>query len=348
MSYTVAVAGASGYAGGELLRLLAMHPDFEVRTLTGFQNAGQALADVHPHLRSFGDRILAETDSATLADHDIVFLALPHGKSGRLSTQLPAETLVVDCGADHRLVSAEDWAAFYDGPHHDPWDYGLPELVLASGLRQRANLAGSSRIAVPGCNVTAVTLGLAPGIQAGVIEADDLVAVLAVGTSGAGRSLRPELLASEILGSASAYAVGGIHRHIPEIRQNLAAAGGTNPTISFTPVLVPMARGILATATAKLAPGAGRNEVRAAWERAYADEPFVRLLPDGRFPRTADTIGANTALVGVSVDEAAGRVVTVTALDNLTKGTAGAAIQSANIALGLPEATGLPTEGVAP
>ncbi len=348
MSYTVAVAGASGYAGGELLRLLSKHPDFDVRTVTAFQNAGAPLATVQPQLPAYGDLVLGETSAAVLAGHDVVFLALPHGRSGQLSTQLSAGTLVVDCGADHRLVSAEDWAAFYDGPYYGSWDYGLPELVLAAGLRQRTKLPGSRRIAVPGCNVTAVTLGLAPGIQAGLIRPDDLVAVLAVGTSGAGRSLKPELLASEILGSASAYAVGGIHRHIPEIRQNLAAAGGSDVTISFTPVLVPMARGILATATAKLMPGIDRNQVRAAWEQAYADEPFVRLLPEGRFPRTADTVGANTALVGVAVDQAAGRVVTVTAIDNLTKGTAGAAIQSANIALGLPEGTGLPTEGVAP
>jgi N-acetyl-gamma-glutamyl-phosphate reductase len=348
MSYTVAVAGASGYAGGELLRLLANHPDFDVHTVTAFQNAGQPLLSVHPQLRSYGNLVLAETNAATLAGHDIVFLALPHGKSGGLTEQLAAETLVVDCGADHRLTSAADWAAFYGSRYYGAWSYGLPELVLASGGRQREKLSGATRIAVPGCNVTAVTLGLAPGIQAGLIQSDDLVAVLAVGTSGAGKALKPELLASEILGSASAYAVGGIHRHIPEIRQNLAVAGGSSVSISFIPVLVPMARGILATSTAKLMPGVGAGELRAAWERAYADEPFVHLLTAGEFPKTADTVGANIALVGIAVDEASGRVVTVTAIDNLTKGTAGAAIQSANIALGLAETMGLPREGVAP
>ena len=347
MSLSVAVAGASGYAGGELLRLLARHPEFDVTTVTAFQNAGQPLHSAHPYLRSFGDLILAETTAATLAGHDVVFLALPHGKSGALTDQLSADTLVIDCGADHRLTSADDWTAFYGGAYHPAWAYGLPELVLPTG-RQRDRLVGARRIAVPGCNVTAVTLGLAPGIQAGVIQADDLVAVLAVGTSGAGKSLKTELLSSEIHGSASAYAVGGVHRHVPEIRQNLVAAGGTAVSISFIPVLVPMSRGILATSTAKLVHGVNGDQIRAAWEAAYADEPFVDLLPSGTFPRSGDTVGANIAVVGLAVDEAAGRVVTVTALDNLTKGTAGAAIQSANIALGFPEVTGLELDGVAP
>ena len=196
--------------------------------------------------------------------------------------------------------------------------------------------------------MTAITLALAPGIRAGVIEPSDLVAVLAVGPSGAGKSLRTELLASELMGSASASQVGGIHRHNPEIRQNLEVAGGVGVSVSFTPVLVPMSRGILATSTARLVPGTTATQVRDAWESAYADEPFVHVLPGGQFPRTADTVGANTALIGLAVDEAAGRVVVVSAIDNLVKGTAGAAIQSANIALGLPETTGLSVDGVAP
>lgn len=348
MSLSVAVAGASGYAGGELLRLLAGHPEFDVTTVTAFQNAGQPLIALQPHVRSLAHLTLRETIPEVLAGHDVVFLALPHGKSGEITANLPADTLVVDCGADHRLTSEQDWAAFYGGEYFGAWDYGMPELPLAAGGTQRAALVGSRRIAVPGCNVTAITFGLAPGIRAGVIAPDDLVAVLAVGPSGAGKSLRTDLLASEILGSASAYAVGGVHRHNPEIRQNLAAAGGVGVSVSFTPMLVPMSRGILATSTAKLAPGATEASVREAWESAYADEPFVHVLPAGQFPRTADTVGANTALIGIAVDEAAGRVVTVTAIDNLVKGTAGAAIQSANIALGIPETTGLSLDGVAP
>jgi N-acetyl-gamma-glutamyl-phosphate reductase len=227
----------------------------------------------------------------------------------------------------------------------------MPELLHAgetTPAAQRAALAQARRIAVPGCNVTAVTLGMQPGVAAGIVDPTDLVAVLAVGYSGAGRSLKPHLLASEALGSAQPYAVGGTHRHIPEIVQNLGVAGATGTRISFTPVLVPMSRGILATTTAPLAPGADPDAVRAAWEAAYADEPFVRLLPEGEWPTTGMTTGANTALVQVAVDADAGRVVTVTALDNLVKGTAGAAVQSLNLALGLPETTGLSTEGVAP
>jgi N-acetyl-gamma-glutamyl-phosphate reductase len=348
MTYSVAVAGASGYAGGEVLRLLAAHPEFDITTVTGFANAGQKLSTVQPHLRSLADLVLVDTTRDNLAGHDVVFLALPHGKSGELTAQLDATTLVVDCGADHRLTDEGAWAKFYGGEYFGAWPYGLPELVLAGGGKQRENLVGVKRIAVPGCNVTAITLGLAPGIRAGVLAADDLVAILAVGTSGAGKAAKPELIASEILGSASAYAVGGTHRHTPEIIQNLSVAGGADVTVSFTPMLVPMSRGILATSTAKLAKGATAASVRQAFEVAYADEPFVHLLPAGEFPRTADTLGANTALIGLAVDEVAGRVITITALDNLVKGTAGAAIQSANIALDLSETLGLTTNGVAP
>jgi N-acetyl-gamma-glutamyl-phosphate reductase len=349
MSLSVAVVGASGYAGGELLRLLSQHPDLHVATVTAFQNAGQPLAVVQPHLPSFAHLTLQETTPEVLAGADVVFLALPHGKSGELTAQLPDDVLVVDCGADHRLTDPSAWAEFYGGEYFGAWNYGLPELVIGSnGERQRDNLTGATRIAVPGCNVTAITLGLAPGIAAGIIEPYDLVSVLVVGTSGAGKSAKTELLASEIAGSASAYQVGGVHRHTPEIVQNLTAAGGVGVSISFTPVLVPMSRGILATSTARLAPGVTGHEVRDAWEAAYAGEAFVRVLPAGQFPRSGDTTGANTALIGLSVDERAGRVVVISAIDNLVKGTAGAAIQSANIALGLPEETGLPVNGVAP
>ena len=347
MAFTVAVAGASGYAGGELLRLLAAHPEFEVRTVTAHSNAGQRLIDAQPHLRSLSGLTLVDTTAETLAGHDVVFLALPHGASGALTAALPPETLVVDCGADHRLESEAAWAAFYGGDYYGAWAYGVPELPVAGG-KQRSRLVGARRIAAPGCNASTVALALAPGIRSGVIEPEDLVAVLAVGPSGAGKSLKLPNLAAEILGSANPYAVGGVHRHIPEIQQSLAWAGAANPTISFTPVIVPMSRGILCTATARLVPGTTDAAVRAAWESAYADEPFVHVLPAGRFPRTSDVLGANTALIGLAIDRAVGRVVTVTAVDNLAKGTAGAAIQSANIALGLPETLGLSTNGVAP
>lgn len=349
MTFSVAVAGASGYAGGELLRILADHPDFDIRTVTAHQNAGHPLIAHQPHLRSLAHLTLTESTAENLSGHDVVFLALPHGTSGAIAAQLPADTLVVDAGADHRLENPADWAAFYGGEHHGAWAYGVPELIVsADGTKQRSRIAGATRIAAPGCNASAVSLALAPGIHAGIVEEQDIVSVLAVGPSGAGKSLKTMYLASEILGSANPYAVGGTHRHIPEIQQNLRKAGATAPTLSFTPVLVPMSRGILATSTARVKPGVTAQRVQEVWEAAYADEPFVQVLPAGTVPRTADVLGANTVLIGVALDAAAGRVVTVLAIDNLYKGTAGAAIQSANIALGLAETAGLSVNGVAP
>ena len=349
MTYSVAVSGASGYAGGEILRLLAAHPDIEIRTVTAHSNAGRPLIEQQPHLLSLAHLTLSETTPEVLAGHDIVFLALPHGQSGQYTDALEGVPLVIDAGADHRLTSQDAWDAFYGGEFHEPWVYGVPELPLADGV-QRDRLAGARRIAAPGCNASTVSLSLAPGVAAGVIDPGDIVSVLAVGPSGAGKSLKAHLLASEIIGSANPYAVGGTHRHIPEIRQALVDAGAAPDAVrvSFTPVIVPMARGILATSSAPITPGVSDEEIRRAWEVAYGDETFVRLLPPGAFPRTADVVGANTALMGLAIDRAANRVVVVTAVDNLVKGTAGAAIQSMNIALGLPEATGLTVNGVAP
>ncbi|WP_243076723.1 N-acetyl-gamma-glutamyl-phosphate reductase [Microbacterium sp. SS28] len=350
MTYSVAVSGASGYAGGEILRILAAHPDIELRTVTAHANAGQPLIQHQPHLRSLAHLILSETTPEVLAGHDIVFLALPHGQSGQYTDALADAALVIDAGADHRLTSQADWDRFYGGAFHEPWTYGVPELLVA-GAKQRENLVGATRIAAPGCNASTVSLSLAPGVAAGVIDPSDIVTVLAVGPSGAGKSLKTNLLASEILGTANPYAVGGTHRHIPEIRQALAASGAApadSIRISFTPVLVPMARGILATSSAPIAPGTTDDDIRGAWEAAYGDETFVQLLPAGQFPRTADVVGANTALLGLAIDRDANRVTVVAAVDNLVKGTAGAAVQSMNLALGLPEGRGLTVNGVAP
>lgn len=347
MTYSVAVSGASGYAGGEILRLLARHPDVEIRTVTAHSSAGDALVDHQPHLRSLRHLTLQPTTPEVLAGHDIVFLALPHGQSGQYTDALGGASLIIDAGADHRLTSEDDWNAFYGGSFHEPWTYGVPEL-LVDGNKQRERLVGATRIAAPGCNASTVSLSMAPGVAAGVVDATDIVTVLAVGPSGAGKAVKPHLLGAELMGSATPYAVGGTHRHIPEIQQALRAAGASDPRVSFTPVLVPMARGILATTSAPIAEGVTDAEVRDAWETAYGNEPFVQLLPEGRFPRTADVTGANTALMGLAVDRSANRVVVVTAVDNLAKGTAGAAIQSMNIALGLDEATALPVDGVAP
>ncbi|MEV7527976.1 N-acetyl-gamma-glutamyl-phosphate reductase [Agrococcus sediminis] len=348
MSLSVAVAGASGYAGGELLRLLAHHPELEVRTVTAHANAGQPLVSVHPNLRSFASLTFQETTAEVLAGHDVVFLALPHGHSGGIAAQLPESTLVVDAGADHRLERADDWRAFYGTEHAGTWPYGMPELILADGGRQRRELRAARRIAVPGCNATAVTLAAAPGIAAGLIDATALTSVLAVGSSGAGRAAKTQLLAAELTGSATPYGVGGSHRHLPEIAQNLRAVGAAEVRHSFTPVLVPMTRGILATVTAPLIGEATPEQVRSAWLTAYGDERFIHVLPTGEYPRTADVLGSNSVHIGVGLDEAAGRVVMIAAIDNLGKGTAGAAVQSANIALGFDEQLGLPVDGVAP
>lgn len=347
MSISVAVSGASGYVGGEVIRVFSEHPDIELGALTAHSSAGDAMGVHQPHLRTVADRTIEATTAENLAGHDVVVLALPHGASGEVAAQLSPDTLVIDCGADHRLSNAAAWAEYYGGDHAGTWPYGMPELITPTG-HQRDALTGAKRIAVPGCNVSAVTLALQPGVAAGVVDPSDIVAVLANGYSGAGKKLANHLLASEGLGAASPYGVGGVHRHIPEIVQNLEAAGGADVKISFTPTLVPMARGILATVTAPLTPGTSAQQVRDAWEAAYADEPFVHLLPEGQWPTTAATLGANTCLMQVAVDHKAGRVVVVSALDNLVKGTAGAALQSLNLALGLEETAGLQLRGVAP
>lgn len=342
MTVRVAVAGASGYAGGELLRLLLTHPEVEIGALTAGGSAGTPLANHQPHLVPLADRVLTDTTPEVLAGHDVVFLALPHGKSADIAATLGADVLVVDCGADHRLASADDWTRWYGGTHAGTWPYGMPELPGA-----RETLVGARRIAVPGCYPTAVSIALAPALAAGIVD-PDVQAVAVSGTSGAGRSLKPNLLASEVLGSAAAYGVGGTHRHTPEIAQNLGRVTGSGVTVSFTPVLVPMARGILATCSAPARDGVDAATAYKTYQAAYADEPFVHLLPEGRWPTTSATLGGNAVHLQVTVDADAGRLVAVSAVDNLTKGTAGAAVQSMNLALGFPETTGLSTIGVAP
>jgi N-acetyl-gamma-glutamyl-phosphate reductase len=348
MGIRVAVAGASGYAGGEVLRLLLGHPQVEVGAVTAAGSAGSRLGTHHPQLVPLAGRTLEPTDAAALAGHDVVVLALPHGASAALVADLPDDVVVIDCGADFRLADAAAWSRFYDGPYAGSWPTGLPELVHAGGGKQRERLTGARRVAVPGCYPTAIALALAPGFAAGLLEPDDVVVVAASGTSGAGRALKPHLLGSEVMGSMTPYGVGGVHRHTPEVEQYLAVAGGEPVSLSFTPTLAPMARGILATATARVRPGVDEARLRAAWAEAYDDEPFVHLLPAGQWPRTVDTLGANVVHLQLALDPRAGRVVVVAAIDNLTKGTAGAAVQSLNLALGIPETLGLPVVGLAP
>jgi N-acetyl-gamma-glutamyl-phosphate reductase len=342
MSVSVAVAGASGYAGGEVLRLLLGHPEVEIGAVTAGSNAGERLGALQPHLLPLADRVLADTTVETLSGHDVVFLGLPHGQSAAIARELGEDTVVIDCGADFRLTDPAAWQEFYGGEHAGSWPYGLPELP-----GQRALLAGAKRIAVPGCYPTVSSLAIVPALAAGLVE-PDVTVVAASGTSGAGKAAKPHLLGSEVMGNASAYGVGGVHRHTPEIVQNLSAVHGGPVKVGFTPLLVPMPRGILATVQAPLLDGVDVASVRDAYASSYADEQFVHLLPEGQWPQTQSVLGSNAVQVQVTVDERVRRLVAVAVVDNLAKGTAGAAVQCMNLALGLDEATGLSTIGLAP
>ena len=346
MSLKVAIAGASGYVGGELARLVAEHPQLDLVTVTANTNAGERFINLHPHLQSFAHLELVSTDAEHLTGHDVVFLALPHAKSAEVAAWLDADVLVIDCGADFRLESSEDWEKFYGGIHAGSWAYGMPELILAEGAKQRDALRGVKRVAVPGCNVTAITLALSPLLAANLIDNDDIVSVLSVGTSGAGRSASSDLSHSEMHESARAYGVGGVHRHTPEIEQNLSKSAGQKVQVLFTPVLVPMSRGILAVNTAKAT--GPIEQLHHALTKYYEGEKFIRVLPLGEWPQTSNVLGSNVCEIGVALDEHSGRVTVVSAIDNLVKGTAGAAIQSLNLALGIAEDTGLSVNGVAP
>jgi N-acetyl-gamma-glutamyl-phosphate reductase len=334
MGIRVAVAGASGYAGGELLRLIAGHPEFELATVTAHSQAGEPVAAVHPQLVGL-DLVLRATDPDALADADLVFLALPHGQSAALAAELPAGVKVVDLGADHRLTDADAWARYYGGTHAGAWTYGLPELP-----GQRAAIAAANRVAATGCYAVATTLALAPLIAAGAVSPEDIVVVAASGTSGAGKTPKPHLLGSEVMGDLSPYKVG-VHQHVPEIKQATGAR-----SLSFTPVLAPMPRGILATVTA--VPVSGGLAPRDVLAAAYADAPFVHVLPEGVWPHTAATLGSNSCHLQATVDADSGRVIVVSAIDNLGKGAAGQAVQCANLMFGLPETAGLSVYGVAP
>ena len=334
MGTRVAVAGASGYAGGELLRLLAGHPHLEVVAATAHENAGERVGDVHPGVRSLADVTLGSTSPDALAEAELVFLALPHGLSGVFARTLPESVKVVDLGADHRLTDAAAYRKYYGGRHPGAWTYGLPELP-----GQRARIAASTRVASTGCYAVATILALAPLVAAGLVERDDVVVVAVSGASGAGRTAKLNLLASEVMGDVTPYKVGA-HQHVPEILQ---ATGATS--VALTPLLVPMPRGILATVTAR---PAGNGDARAALVEAYADEPFVHVLPDGQQPHTAATCGSNSAHLQLTTDTSSGRVIVTSAIDNLGKGAAGQAVQNANLILGLPETAGLSADGIAP
>lgn len=345
MANAVAVVGASGYAGGELLRLLVGHPTFVPTVVMAAASAGRSLDEVHPHLRAWAaahGTVLQPADPTAdvLRDVELVFTALPHGASGPFAAQLPAAPAVVDLGADHRLREAEQWHRAYGGPHAGTWVYGLPELPGG-----RAALAATSRVAVPGCYPTAVALALAPLVRP--LVGDDVVVVAASGTSGAGRT-GDGPPSADVMGSMSAYRVGGCHQHTAEMEQTLSEAAGRPVRVSFTPMLAPMPRGILATCSFRPASRVATTDAHTLLAEAYQDEPFVHVLPPGRWPRTGDVVGSNAASVQVAVDDHAGRVVVVCALDNLGKGAAGQAVQNANLMAGFAEVAGLTAVGIAP
>ena len=359
MGIRVAVAGASGYAGGELLRLLAGHPDLEIAAVSAGSSAGKPITSVHPNLTghpAFDGKNFTTTTAETLGDAELIFMALPHGESATLAAQLPGAR-IIDLSADFRLGDEAAWHQFYgDVGYAGRWAYGLPELPSPPGeMSTREKIKAARAVAAPGCYATTSILALAPLLSAGLVEPDDIVIVAASGTSGAGRSLRHDLLASEVMGSMSAYKVGGTHRHTPEIEQALSEVlpePGT-VTLSFTPTLAPMPRGILATATARLTQAVtgaqdATGVLRSAFAAAYGGGPFVHLLPEGQWPATAAVYGSNGAHVQVAADPHAGRAVVIATTDNLGKGAAGQAVQIANLMLGLPETAGLTTHGVAP
>lgn len=333
--YSVGVLGASGYGGGELLRLLATHPSFAVTEVWANASAGKPLADLHPNLASLGHLQVTTFDSVN--DVDLVFMALPHSQSAQYAPQITCP--VVDLGADFRLQSADKWEQYYGGQHAGTWTYGMPEIP-----GQREKIAASTQVANPGCYATAIALAAYPLVAAGTIDATQITVVAASGHSGAGRSPSVPLLASEITSGMRPYKVGGVHQHTPEVEQTL----GSGARVGFTPLLAPMARGIIATISAPLAAGVDPAQIGRQLHAAYDDEIFVRVLPQGNWPATQMTLGSNSCVLAWAYDDHAERAIICSAIDNLGKGAAGQAIQNANLMLGLDEALGLPTDGVAP
>ena len=335
----VGVVGASGYAGGELLRLLANHPHFKVGYIAAGSNAGEKITSIHSNLVSYNDQVFSETSANQINECELVFLALPHGESGRLSESIKSSVKIVDLGADFRLKSEQSWNKYYNAPYAGSWDYGLPELP-----NQRQKIKGASRISNPGCYATAAALAVAPVTLQSGVQLDDVVMVAASGTTGAGRSAKINLSASEIVNSLTSYKFGGVHQHTPEIEETLNALSGDVVKISFTPILAPMPRGILATLTLKTDLQA--EVVRNLYQTAYEKEKFVKVLEAGQMPETSSVLGSNSAHLQVAVDEHTSRLVISVAIDNLGKGAAGQALQNANLMCGFAEDSGLNAIGL--
>lgn len=337
------VVGASGYAGAELLRLAARHPDFDVQIAAANSNAGQPITDLFPNLRSYSGRRFDEVVVQELAQLDVVFMALPHGTSAALTNQLPQQLPVIDLGADHRLRDSAAWARYYGtGAAAPAWTYGLPELP-----GRRREIESATKVANPGCYATAVELAAAPLIADSLVMPTDIVSVAGSGTSGAGRSQKIAHSASEVMGSVSTYKVGA-HQHKAEISQELTTLAGRPVELSLTPLLLPMPRGILATVTMVPQPNVSLRQARESFQNHYDASPFVSLLAEDSWPNTAAVAGSNTALLQVAFDDTTGRVIVVCAIDNLGKGAAGQALQNANLMFGITEDAGLATDGVCP
>jgi N-acetyl-gamma-glutamyl-phosphate reductase len=334
-----AVIGASGYAGGELLRLLAIHPQLQVTQVSAHSNAGELITSVHPHLTTFQDQKFAAIESLNFGEIEVAFIALPHGQSASVVKNIPSHVKVIDLGADFRLSDSAQWDKYYDGDHAGVWTYGLPEIP-----GQREKISNSVQVSNPGCYATSIIAGLLPALD--FIDVSDVVVVAASGTTGAGRSAKINLIASEVMGSLTSYKFGGIHQHTPEVEQALSNVSGKDVKISFTPILAPMPRGILSTITARLTKGISTEQVNALYAKFYEADYFVDVLPEGQLPKTGSLTGSNKIQMQVAVDGHVQRLVISVALDNLGKGAASQAIQNANLMCGLHEGAGLSTDGL--
>ena len=337
------VVGASGYSGGELLRLLDAHPNFQIHGAIAHSQAGELIANIHPHLISSHSGKFAGFDANLITDADLVFFALPHGESGKILREYESvftEKKIVDLGADFRLVSAQQWEKYYGGIHFGSWQYGLPEIP---GAREAIRV--SSRIANPGCYATAITLSILPFVKlASKVDFSDIVVAAASGTTGAGRSAKINLIGSEVMNSLSAYKVGGVHQHTPEIEQAITSLLGSSVSLSFTPILAPMPRGILATVSVPVE-NSSSDELGELFDSSYAPEKFVHVLQRGQWPQTNSLIGSNGIQIQVIYDDHANRAVVIAAIDNLGKGAAGQALQNANLIAGFSEDAGLTSIG---
>ena len=333
------VIGASGYAGGELLRLLATHPHLLVTQVSAHSNAGELITSVHPHLTTYQNQKFVAIEEVNFDQVDVVFIALPHGQSASVVKNIPSHTKVIDLGADFRLSDSAQWDKYYDGEHAGVWTYGLPEIP-----GQREKISKSVQVSNPGCYATSIITGLLPALD--FIDVSDVVVVAASGTTGAGRSAKINLIASEVMGSLTSYKFGGVHQHTPEVEQELSNVSGKDVKISFTPILAPMPRGILSTITARLNPSFSTDQVNALYAKFYEADYFVDVLQVGQLPKTGSLTGSNKIQVQVAADEHVQRLVISVALDNLGKGAASQAIQNANLMCGFHEGAGLSTDGL--